>query len=56
MSLREAEGPLGTVDLPVPEAAPEAAPVRIRETEMEPEVAPEQAETGIRPGSLRYPL
>ena len=52
MSLREAEGPLGTVGLPVPEAAP----VRVRKAEMEPEVAPEQAETGIRPGSLRHPL
>lgn len=37
MSLREAEGPLGTVDLPVPEATP----VMVQE----PEVAPEQLVT-----------
>ena len=37
MSLREAEGPLGTVDLPVPEATP----VMVQE----PEVAQEQLVT-----------
>ena len=31
MSLRKGEGPLGTVDLPVPEAAP----VKVRELEAE---------------------
>ena len=39
MSLRKAEGPLGTVDLPVPEAIP----VKVRE--LEAELAPEQPET-----------
>ena len=37
MSLRKGEGPLGTVDLPVPEATP----VMVQE----PEVAPEQLVT-----------
>ena len=37
MSLREAEGPLGTVDLPVPEAIP----VMVQE----PEAIPERPET-----------
>jgi hypothetical protein len=36
MSLRKEEGPLGVVDLPVPEASP----VMVRE--LEPEVAPGQ--------------
>ena len=39
MSLRKVEGPLGTVDLPVPEAAP------VKVLELETEVAPEQPET-----------
>ena len=39
MSLRKVEGPLGTVDLPVPEAAP----VKVRE--LEAEMALEQMET-----------
>ena len=39
MSLRKEEGPLGTVDLPVPEAAP------VKVQELETEVAPEQSET-----------
>jgi hypothetical protein len=38
MSLRMEEGPLGVVDLPVPEASP----VMVRE--LEPEVAPGQLE------------
>ena len=39
MSLRKMKGPLGTVDLPVPEAAP------VKVQELETEVAPEQPET-----------
>ena len=39
MSLRKVEGLLGTVDLPVPEAAP------VKVLELETEVAPEQLET-----------
>ena len=38
MSLRKGEGPLGTVDLPVPEATP------VKVLELETEVAPEQQE------------
>ena len=40
MSLRKAEGPLGAVDLPVPEAAP------VKVMGVEAELAPEQ--TGLR--------
>ena len=44
MSLRKAEGPLGTVDLPVPEAAP------VKVMGVEAELAPEQA--GMRMETL----
>ena len=39
MNLRKEEGPLGTVDLPVPEATP------VMVLELEAEMAPEQPET-----------